>query len=701
MMRLLIFWQNLSVILLFSAFLAQGSWDLGVVLGAEPQTQAESPNEPSKPARTPPDAPKIVKDGPCAVGGDASDALLAIMCSVETGSWSISKNSIAFKAAGCLIGSHWDGRDRCDAPITPPKPTAVPASPPPRDSLSKAYKDLAEKAEKLVPKTWWRDGFANDNLLLSHNDKEGPARQFDIKVKLRNKKLRNLNQCATRQVFIRKSFSFREIITPSDETEVGEHAENAAKFEDHSNTRRTRRQLRGKKESQICTAFKEPVVQTFYKLWQADNGMMGGGWRARGQVEGDAAKGTNQGHGDGDGGDGKERRRRRRRDPNAWEWVPREQNEGELRVAALETLEYFFMNYGGIWTGCFRMIDNSDCRGALAAASMVSATHILYDVSVRKREKDDIARLLVEGYLLSGLGRALLHGDLDSTGEAPSTIFHLRLADFTVLQQCFLKLYSESFGSLYTDQLDRFLPLSFPPEFTVTPKQRWQEVLRSDKTIFEPIYSHVRNWMYTEANNLIDFGPYRPLVAVPAVQRELLLEASKQQEKGASSRRFLIDVGANGFFASPKYLIDSYSPYVPFTDVIMIEPEPHFSAGIPEAYSRRYNLTNLKIYAEVNTQSNGDIINLLPSLVREDDFVVLKFDVDPNRYAYGATMEWGFIFDLLKPENTHVAALVDELYVELHFHYPKLFWEHYHSNWEALDMFRTLRAKGIAVHAWP
>jgi hypothetical protein len=371
----------------------------------------------------------------------------------------------------------------------------------------------------------------------------------------------------------------------------------------------------------------------------------------------------------------------------------------------MEVLEYFFMSYGGIWTGCFRLEDNSDCRGALAAAAITSATHILYDIGARRRDKDDhVGRLLVEGYLLASLGRGLLHGDMDSTGDQTSTIFKLRLADFTLLQQSFLKLYSDSFGALYSDQLDTAIPVSFRPEFAVTTKPRWKSLLGSHNSpsakkaaTFEPFYSHVRNWMYTEANNLIDFGPYRPLVAIPEAQRSLLGGAG-----GGDGRRVLIDVGANGFFASPKYLIDSYAPYAPFDDVIMIEPEPHFKAGIPDSYSKRYNMTNLKIYAEVNTQSSTDIIQLLPTLVRPNDFVVLKFDVDPNKYAYGATMEWGFLFDLMRsPENKHIAGLVDELYVELHFHQPKLFWEHYHSNWEALDMFRALRQQGMAVHAWP
>jgi hypothetical protein len=128
--------------------------------------------------------------------------------------------------------------------------------------------------------------------------------------------------------------------------------------------------------------------------------------------------------------------------------------------------------------------------------------------------------------------------------------------------------------------------------------------------------------MFTEASNLIDFGPYRPLVSFPEVRSKL----RKQM-----CRRVLIDVGANGFFASPKYLLDSYSIFLPFTDAIMIEPEPHFSAEVPISYKKQYNITHLQIYAEVATGSNTDMIKLLPALVKKEDFVVLKFDVDPNR----------------------------------------------------------------------
>ncbi len=96
----------------------------------------------------------------------------------------------------------------------------------------------------------------------------------------------------------------------------------------------------------------------------------------------------------------------------------------------------------------------------------------------------------------------------------------------------------------------------------------------------------------------------------------------------------LIDVGANGFFASPKYLLDSYAPLLPFTHAYMIEPEPHFSATVPITYTDTYNITFLPLYVEVATGSPVDMINLLPTLVTKEDFVVLKFDVDPNRCSF-------------------------------------------------------------------
>jgi hypothetical protein len=48
-----------------------------------------------------------------------------------------------------------------------------------------------------------------------------------------------------------------------------------------------------------------------------------------------------------------------------------------IRDAALKVLDLFYTDYGGIWTGCFKFDRFPNCRGALAAASLVTSMHIL------------------------------------------------------------------------------------------------------------------------------------------------------------------------------------------------------------------------------------------------------------------------------------------------------------------------------------
>jgi len=246
---------------------------------------------------------------------------------------------------------------------------------------------------------------------------------------------------------------------------------------------------------------------------------------------------------------------------------------------------------------------------------------------------------LITGYFLATLGRGVLHGHDQNVGESETTeLWKLKCVDFIALQAAFLRLYMDSFGKMYNKQLETYIPMSFPPSFDVYAKKEWTHLAPK----FEPVYTSLRNWMFHEASSLIDFGPYRPLVAEPEVRLAV-----------KDKRRILIDVGANGFFASPKYLLDSYSLYSSFTHAIMIEPEPHFSASVPKIYSEKYNITFLQIYAEVGTESATDILKLLPTLVTKDDFVVLKFDVDPNRYTVHCLNHFmAFVYCLQFPLTT-------------------------------------------------
>jgi hypothetical protein len=79
-----------------------------------------------------------------------------------------------------------------------------------------------------------------------------------------------------------------------------------------------------------CRSMTDPVVINFWKLWENDKMRLGG--------EFDSNK----------------------------EWKPSQSDNGQLLVAAFEVLDHFFMNYGGIWTGCFKLERTPACRGALA-----------------------------------------------------------------------------------------------------------------------------------------------------------------------------------------------------------------------------------------------------------------------------------------------------------------------------------------------
>ena len=230
-----------------------------------------------------------------------------VLCSIENGDWTILPSATAMQNAGCLLGGN-----RCASVMKIPSQLEVPPSPPPPDALNKDYQRLATIAEKMVPVTWWRQGFDSDLLLLSHNDSELPRKQFNIR-QLSNKKLRNFYQCVSRQVFIRISMDFdavaRDMVTD---------ASTASK----------------------CVAMSDSAVKNFFTLWNLHRNDLGG------SVVVSISNGA---------GSGKRS-----------EWYPLPDVGEKLHLSALEVLQYFYSNHGGIWTGCFKLDKDPECRGALA-----------------------------------------------------------------------------------------------------------------------------------------------------------------------------------------------------------------------------------------------------------------------------------------------------------------------------------------------
>lgn len=162
-------------------------------------------------------------------------------------------------------------------------------------------------------------------------------------------------------------------------------------------------------------------------------------------------------------------------------------------------------------------------------------------------------------------------------------------------------------------------------------------------------------------------------------------------------RAVYIDVGANKWSTSPKSIIDAYSPWVSFDEVILLEAL--HVVTVPANYANISSFNVRREFVEVGTGTAYDILERLGDWVTEEDFVVFKFDADEGNDS--ATIEWGFVFGLL---NSGSFKLVDELFVEMHFYwpdipYPWLF--HGHSMWEQYDLLTQLRDAGHAVHAWP
>lgn len=201
----------------------------------------------------------------------------------------------------------------------------------------------------------------------------------------------------------------------------------------------------------------------------------------------------------------------------------------------------------------------------------------------------------------------------------------------------------------------------------------------------ELLHHDGRNLMYHEHGQLIDFTPYLPLPASYQFDQSIL----------ESGRKILLVAGANGFYRAPKYLIDMYSPYLKFDTVYMWDPDPDLK-HIPESYVK--GLKFVQNFLQVGSRDETDLVTFMQKHVKEQDYVVLMYDVD-EADIFGPTMEWGFLADLLSQKQ----RLVDELYIELHYSREKTYWGYdRHSGREAVELLVQMRDKcGFAVHAWP
>lgn len=83
----------------------------------------------------------------------------------------------------------------------------VPPSSPYNETANLQYKQLAQKAEIAVPQTWWREGFADEKLLLTKNLDYLPKKLLNVSIKS-NGKLKILYHCVSLPHFLRQSYDY-------------------------------------------------------------------------------------------------------------------------------------------------------------------------------------------------------------------------------------------------------------------------------------------------------------------------------------------------------------------------------------------------------------------------------------------------------------------------------------------------------------
>lgn len=228
---------------------------------------------------------------------DLSPPIQSILCGVEKGFLTITLKDD--KSKEC-----WLGKKYCTEAVKVPLQSEVPPSPPIEESSNLQYRELAQRAESIIPKTWWREGFADEKLVLTKNLGYLPKKLLDMRSES-NRKLKSLHRCVSRTHFMRQSFDY-------------------ANYKPKPNTN----------TSHICKAMEDGVVKTFFKLWNIH----------REDLDGSYSLG---------------------RDNRTSIWFPKRSNRSYLTKTASYVLEYFYAHYSSVHA-CFGLVEYMDCRGALA-----------------------------------------------------------------------------------------------------------------------------------------------------------------------------------------------------------------------------------------------------------------------------------------------------------------------------------------------
>jgi len=310
---------------------------------------------------------------------------------------------------------------------------------------------------------------------------------------------------------------------------------------------------------------------------------------------------------------------------------------------------------------------STSCQAAWGTAQFLHAFLSLRDRNLNSWQ-------VIRAIAVLGVAAELLNGVWDMR-DVPAFVPSAR--DFYSTTQHALALYS----SQISHRRNRFLSKRVPMKYFTS--LSFDYIREFDVSQLEPLEPNLRNLMHAEIGATISFLPYR---VVPSLD-EFSLENFE--------RKVLVDVGTNEFLGSGASLIRMYEPFFDFDEVHFFEPK---ALSIHAEQRLRSNISEHNIFTEAcSAHADLDVAIWIRKQFTKEDFVVLKYDVDMG--VRGPTLEWAFLKCLIE---SGTIQYVDELFIELHFFYPKLHWKHqFHTMHQAFDLMRRLRTLHVPVHAWP
>ena len=172
-----------------------------------------------------------------------------------------------------------------------------------------------------------------------------------------------------------------------------------------------------------------------------------------------------------------------------------------------------------------------------------------------------------------------------------------------------------------------------------------------------------------------------------------------------TSRTVLVDMGASLDFHEQDssmpavYLTQLYERFgFTFDHVYAYEVTPtspaHVFETVPAHLLASYHWINVGVSADPDSRLNP--LKLILDNFNEDDIIIVKLDIDT------AELEVSLAHQLLEDDRYH--ALVDQFYFEHHVQHGELapFWATTMkgSFKDSLDLFSSLREKGIPAHSW-